>query len=386
MRWKMAERKVRFMAGNYACAEGALYAGLNFYAGYPITPSSEIAEYLSEQLPKRGGAFIEMEDEIGSMGAVIGASLSGAKAMTATSGPGFSLMQEHIGFAALTGTPCVIVNVMRGGPSTGYPTGPSQSDVMQARWGTHGDHPIIAVSPTSVQECFTETVRAFNLAEKFRTPVIFLSDEIVGHMREKIVFPEPGEIEVINRKKPTCPPEEYKPFYYEKEGDVPPLPAYGEGYRFHITGLNYDETGFPTNNGEIIERMERFMMAKIYKHLDEIIKVEEWDCGNCDVLIIAYGSTFRSAKSVYNTLKKEGMKVGLLKIMTIWPFPDRYVKDAARKAKLVVVPEMNLGQLILEVDRCIKTDARIVGVNSINTEPISPSMILKKIKENSDVL
>ena len=382
----MVEKRIRFTAGNYACAEGALYAGLNFYAGYPITPSSEIAEYLSGELPKRGGAFIEMEDEIASMGAIIGASLAGAKAMTATSGPGFSLMQEHIGFAALTGTPCVIVNVMRGGPSTGYPTGPSQSDVMQARWGTHGDHPIIAVCPTSVQECFTETVRAFNLSEKFRTPVIVLTDEIVGHMREKIVFPEPGEIEVINRKKPTCPPEEYKPFYYEREGDVPPLAAYGEGYRFHITGLNYDETGFPTNNGEIIERMERLMMAKIYNHLDEILKVEEWDCGDCEVLIISYGSTFRSAKSVYNTLKKEGIKAGLLKIMTIWPFPDKYVKEAARKAKLVVVPEMNLGQLILEVDRCIKTDARIVGVNSVNTEPISPSMILKKIKENSDVL
>ncbi len=382
----MKNRKVRFTAGNYACADGALYAGLNFYAGYPITPSSEIAEYLSGELPKRGGIFIEMEDEIASMGAVIGASLAGAKAMTATSGPGFSLMQEHIGFACLTGVPCVIVDVMRGGPSTGYPTGPSQSDVMQARWGTHGDHPIIAVSPTTVYECFTETVRAFNLSEKYRTPVIILMDEIIGHMREKMTVPEPGEIEVINRKKPTCPPEEYKPFAYKEEGDVPPLAEYGEGYRFHITGLNYDETGFPTNDGEIIERMERLMMAKIYKHLDDIWKVEEWDCGSCDVLIVAYGSTFRSAKSVYLTLKERGIKVGLLKIMTIWPFPDRIVKEAASKAKLIVVPEMNLGQLIFEVDRCVKTGARIVGVNSVNTEPITPSMIIKKIEENKDVL
>lgn len=378
-------RKVVFTAGNYACADGALYAGLGFYAGYPITPSSEIAEYLSGVLPKRGGVFIEMEDEIASMGAIIGASLSGAKAMTATSGPGFSLMQEHIGFACIAEVPCVVVNVMRGGPSTGYPTGPSQSDVMQARWGTHGDHPIIAVAPTSVYECFTETVRAFNLAEKYRTPVIVLMDEVIGHMREKMEVPEPGEIEVINRKKPTCPPEKYKP-YDSSEGDVPPLAAYGEGYRFHVTGLNHDETGFPTNDGEIIEREERRMMRKIYNNLEDIVKVEEWDCGDCEILIVAYGSTFRSAKSAYLTLKKEGIKVGLLKLMTIWPFPDKWVRDAAEKAKLIVVPEMNLGQLIFEVERVMKRDVKIVGVNRINTEPIPPSLIIETIKGESHVV
>lgn len=372
-------RKAIFTSGNHACAEGALYAGLNFFAGYPITPSSEIAEFLSGALPRKGGVFIEMEDEIGSMGAIIGASLAGAKSMTATSGPGFSLMQEHIGFACIGEVPCVIVNVMRGGPSTGYPTGPSQSDVMQARWGTHGDHPIIAVSPASVSECFTETVRAFNLAEKYRTPVVVLMDEAVGHMREKMEVPHQGEIEVINRKKPTCSPDEYKP-YDASEGDVPPLAAYGEGYRFHVTGLNHDETGFPTNDGEVMEREERRMMRKIYNHLDDIVKVEEWDCGECEILIVAYGSTFRSAKSAYRTLKEEGFKVGLLKLMTIWPFPEKWVREAAEKAELVVVPEMNLGQLIFEIERVIKKDVKIVGVNRINTEPIPPWLIIETVK------
>jgi len=375
-----AEKKIEFVEGNEACAEGAIYAGMRFYGGYPITPSSEIAEVLSKRLPEVGGVFIQMEDEIASMGAIIGASLAGVKSMTATSGPGFSLMQENIGFACIGEVPCVVVDVMRGGPSTGYPTGPSQSDVLQARWGTHGDHPIIAVAPTTVYECFTETVRAFNLAEKYRNPVIILMDEVVGHMREKVVFPEEGELEVLNRKKPDCPPELYKPFDTSK-GDVPPLASYGEGYRFHITGLNHDETGFPTNNGEIIQREEIRMMRKIYNNLGDILKNEVWDVERAEIVIVGFGSSFRAARAAYMYLKGEGKKVGLVKIMTVWPFPESVIRDATLKAKLVVVPEMNLGQLIFEVERCVSSGAKVIGVNKINTEPITPKEIITKVME-----
>lgn len=374
--------KVDFMSGNDACAYGAIYAGLKFFAGYPITPSSEIAELLSRELPKRKGIFIQMEDEIASMGAIIGASLSGAKSMTATSGPGFSLKQEHIGFAVIAEVPCVIVDVQRGGPSTGFPTGPSQSDVMQARWGTHGDHPIIVVSPTSVQECFTETVRAFNLAEKYRTPVIILMDEVVGHMREKIIVPEEGEIPIINRTKPSVPPEKYKP-YDESFGDVPPLAEYGTGYRFHVTGLNHDETGFPTNNGEIIQRTEMRLMRKIYGNLDDIVKVGDLYLDDApEVVIITFGCTVRSAKSAVRILREKKIKAGLLSVYTVWPSPEKEIGEATRNARLVVVPEMNLGQYIFEVERCVKSGAKVVGVNKINTEPITPLEIIECVEKH----
>ncbi len=372
---------LKFMSGNEACAEGALYAGLTFFAGYPITPSSEIAEYLSAQLPKRGGVFIQMEDEIASMGAVIGASLTGAKSMTATSGPGFSLKQEHIGFACIAEVPCVVVNVQRGGPSTGFPTGPSQSDVMQARWGTHGDHPVIAVSPTTVEECFTEVVRAFNLAEKYRNPVIFLMDEIIGHMREKVRIPEPGELEILSRPRPTVPPEKYKP-YDESFGDIPPMAAYGEGYRFHVTGLNHDETGFPTNNGKIIQRTEERLLRKIEANKEDIIKVVDMYADDSpEVVVITFGATVRSARAAVRTLRDTGVKAALLALYTVWPFPETQVREVTEKAKLVVVPELNLGQLIYEVERCASADAKVVGVNKINTEPITPVEIINKVKE-----
>lgn len=373
-------KKRKLMQGNEACARGAIYAGCRFFAGYPITPSTEIAENLALMLPKYGGVFIEMEDEIASMGAIIGASLGGVKSMTATSGPGFSLKQENIGFACIAEVPCVIVNVMRGGPSTGFPTGPGQSDIMQARWGTHGDHPIICLTPSTVQECFTETVRAFNLAEKYRTPVIIATDEIVGHMREGIEVPEPGELEVIDREKPKCKPEEYLPYgIWSSIPEVPVLAAYGDGYRFHVTGLNHKEDGFPTNDGAIIEREERRMMAKIYNHLDDIIKIEKIGTEDAEIGIFAFGSTARSAKKAMRDAREKGIKVGLIKPLTIWPFPEKDVYELASRVKAIIVPEMNLGQIILEVERASKGRCEVIGVNKINTEPITPQEILDKI-------
>lgn len=373
--------KVAFLSGNEACAYGALYAGLNLFAGYPITPSSEIAELLSRELLKRKGVFLQMEDEIASMGAIIGASLAGAKSMTATSGPGFSLKQEHLGFACIAEVPCVVVNVQRGGPSTGFPTGPSQSDVMQAKWGTHGDHPIIVISPVTVQDCFNEVVRAFNLAEKYRNPVVFLMDEVVGHMREKVMIPEEGELEVINRPRPTVPPEKYKP-YDESFGDVPPMAAYGEGYRFHVTGLNHDETGFPTNNGEFIQRSEERLLRKLTANADDIVKTVDFYLDDSpEVVVIAFGSTARSAKAAVRILREKGIKAGLLTVYTVWPSPEKQIKEALDKAKVAVVPEMNLGQYINEVQRIAPCDVKVVGVNKVNTEPITPFEIVRKVEE-----
>ncbi len=372
--------KRKLMQGNEACAHGAIYAGCRFFAGYPITPSTEIAEVMAMMLPTLGGVFIEMEDEIASMGAIIGASLGGVKSMTATSGPGFSLKQENIGFACMAEVPCVIVNVMRGGPSTGFPTGPGQSDIMQARWGTHGDHPIICITPSTVQECFNETVRAFNLSEKYRTPVIIATDEILGHMREGIVIPAPGELEVVDREKPKCKPEEYLPFgTWSTIPEVPVLASYGDGYRFHITGLNHKEDGFPTNDGAIIEREERRMMSKIYNHLDDIIKVEQIGTEDATIGIFAFGSTARSAKRAVKLAREKNIKVGLIKPLTIWPFPEKEVYELAKKVKAIIVPEMNLGQIIFEVERVSKGKCEVIGVNKINTEPITPDEILEKI-------
>jgi 2-oxoglutarate ferredoxin oxidoreductase subunit alpha len=367
------------LQGNEACVEGALYAGCRFFAGYPITPSSEIAETMAEKLPQLGGAFIQMEDEIASMAAVIGASMCGLKVLTATSGPGFSLKQENLGYACYVEVPCVVVNVQRGGPSTGAPTGPGQADIMQARWGTHGDHPIIAVCPASVQECFTETVRAFNLAEKYRCPAIVLTDEIVGHMREKLVVPEPGELEVIDRVKPSCPPKEYLPFDL-KAGDIPPLAAYGEGYRFHVTGLDHREDGFPTQDPEMITRQSERKMRKIYQNKKDIVKVEMVDANDAEVGVIAFGATSRSAKLAVRLARQQGIRAGLLRLLTIWPFADEEVYALASQADRLVVPEMNLGQLSLEVERAAQGKAKVAGVYRVDREPISPDEILQAIK------
>ena len=366
----------RFLQGNEACAEGALYAGCRFFAGYPITPSTEIAEVMSERLPKLGGRFIQMEDEIGAMAAVIGASLAGVKSLTATSGPGFSLKQENIGYACMTEVPCVIVDVQRGGPSTGLPTGPAQADIMQARWGTHGDHPIIVLAPSTVGEMFTETIRAFNLSERFRTPVIVLADEIVGHMREKVVIPSKGEIAVEARRKPDCPPAKFKP-YDVSGGDVPPMADFGEGYRFHVTGLSHDDSGFPTQDSAFVHADQVRMMRKIYSRLPEILKWEETETGDAEVLLVSIGSTARSARAAVRMARGMGIRAGLFRPMTLWPFPDARLRELSARARLVIVPEMNLGQLALEVERVAHRDVRIEGVFSAGGEAINPRQILK---------
>ncbi|MFP4547743.1 MAG: 2-oxoacid:acceptor oxidoreductase subunit alpha [Fidelibacterota bacterium] len=363
------------MQGNRACAEAAIAAGCTFFAGYPITPSTEIAEVLSYQLPAVGGSFIQMEDEIASMGATIGAALGGAKSMTATSGPGFSLKQENLGFAVMAEIPCVIVNVQRGGPSTGLPTHAAQGDVMQARWGTHGDHPIIALSPTSVGETYDMTIRAFNLSEKYRTPVILLTDELVGHLTERIEIPDPSEYEIINRKKPSAKPENYLP-YQHTESMVPPMANFGEGYRYHVTGLVHDETGFPTNDSEKAAEMLARLNEKIEKNKDDIIEVEELHVDDdMETLIIAYGSSARSAKRALYTAREKGHQTGLLILKTIWPFPEKEIQEAVRNAKRIIVPELNLGQIAHEVEWAVNRSLPVVKINLINGESIKPSEI-----------
>jgi len=375
-------KKVALLQGNDACAQGALYAGCSFFGGYPITPSTEVAEVLSIELPKRGGKFIQMEDEIGAMASVIGAALTGAKALTATSGPGVSLKQELIGYACIAEVPCVIINVMRGGPSTGMPTGPGQSDVQQARWGTHGDHAAIALVPASCQEIFSETVRAFNLAEKYRMPVQVLYDEIVGHMRERIEFPEPGELEVIDRAAPSVTPDKYKP-YDTSFGDVPPLAAFGSDFRFHVTGLNKAQDGFPTTKAEYVDAEERRQIRKVECETAraDIEKNEEYLVDDAEVIIFAYGSTSRSARYAVNELRKEGIKAGLFRPITLWPFPEKRVAELGNKVKGIVVPELNLGQMNLEVERVVKGSCPVLHIGRVDGEPINPGQIIAQVKE-----
>ncbi len=376
----MTNKNVRLMQGNEACLEGAIAAGMRFFAGYPITPSTEIAEGASEKLPKVGGKFIQMEDEIGSMAAVIGASLAGEKAMTATSGPGMSLKQENIGYASLTEVPCVIVNVQRGGPSTGLPTSPAQGDIMQTRWGAHGDHPVIALYPASVSEIYTVTVTAFNLAEKYRVPVILLLDEVIGHMRERVELPDKEELQIIDRAKPTVRPEEYLPYKADPNGGIPEMPAFGEGYRYHVTGLIHGESGFPSNNPEVTAKLLDRLMKKIENNIDDIIRYQEEGTKDCEIILLAYGSTARSAKSAADMAREQGIQVGLFRPITIWPFPEKRIKEIAQKAKTIIVPEMNLGQYRLVVERVAAGKCRIVGLNRADGEIITPEDILDKIK------
>jgi len=372
--------RIQVITGNEACAEGALAAGLKFFAGYPITPSSEIAEILSERLPAEGGVFIQMEDEIAAMGAIIGASLAGAKSLTATSGPGFSLKQENIGYAAMAEVPCVVVNVQRGGPSTGLPTLPAQGDVMQARWGTHGDHPIIVLTPNSVRETFELTIRAFNLSERFRVPVILLMDEIIGHVNEKVVLPEPGEYEIVQRIRPEVPPEKFLPYAHTESG-IPPMVSFGEGYRYHVTGLSHDQTGFPTNNAVEIDRLIRRLHRKIDSHLDEIIEVHEDFLEDAEIGLFAYGSTARSARQAVMMARKQGIKAGLLRPRVIWPFPERQVQAMAERVHHIIVPELNLGQIAHEVEWASCRSKPVVRINRVDGEPISPQQILDRIVE-----
>ncbi len=374
-----AGTRTQVLSGNEACALGAMAAGLTFYGGYPITPSSEIAEDLSELLPKAGGAFIQMEDEIAAMGAIIGASLAGAKAMTATSGPGFSLKQENIGFACMAEVPCVVVNVQRGGPSTGLPTMPAQGDVQQARWGTHGDHAIIALAPYSVAETFDLTVRAFNLAETFRTPVILLLDEIIGHVNEKVRLPE--KVEIVERKGPDAPPGKYLPYRHTEDG-VPPMAVYGrDGYRFHVTGLAHDQTGFPTNNPKEIDLLNRRLVWKIERRRDEIVEVVRERCDDAEILVFAYGSVARAAHQAIREAREAGIAAGLLRPRTLWPFPDREVRELAERVRTIVVPEMNLGQMAHEVEWAARGACPVVPFGRVDGLPVSPAQILHRIRE-----
>jgi len=373
-------KKVAFLQGNEAATHGALYAGCNFFAGYPITPSTEVAEIMSAELPKIGGKFMQMEDEIGAMAAILGAALAGSKTLTSTSGPGLSLKQELIGYGCIAEIPCVIYNVMRGGPSTGMPTGPSQSDVMSAKWGTHGDHPAICLVPSTVQETYEEMIRAFNLSEKYRTPVMVMPDEIVAHMRERVVFPEPGEIAVTPRKSPTVPPEQYKP-YDTSFGDVPPLASYGSGYKFHVTGLNKLPDGFPTTKAEYVQAEEERQVRKVDANIDDIVEFEEYMLEDAEAVVIAYGSTSRSARYAVNEARAQGIKAGMFRLKTFWPFPDKQIKALAGKVKGLIVPEMNLGMCSLEVERNAQGKAPILKINRVDGEPINPGQILEKIKE-----
>jgi len=370
----------RFMSGDIASAEGALAAGCRFFAGYPITPATEIAEHMSRRLPEIDGVYIQMEDEIASIAAVIGASYAGVKSMTATSGPGFSLMQENIGLAVMTETPCVIVNVMRGGPSTGQPTMPGQQDVMQARWGSHGDYEIIALAPSSVQEMFDLTVEAFNLAEAYRVPTFVLADEIVGHMWERVDIPEPETLKIVNRKMPENPPTiKFAPF--EPDDDlVPPMAVFGQGYHFHATGLTHDERGYPrTDSAEAQTKLVQRLCNKIRKNKDKIIRVQQIMLEDADVAVVAYGIAARAALSAVKKARTAGIKAGLLRLLTLWPFPEEHVGQVAKNVKAIVVPEMNCGQILREVERAAK-ETPVTFLSKLGEEPHKPQEILEAMR------
>ena len=374
----MAKREVKLLQGNEACVEGALLAGVRFYAGYPITPSTEIMEGLARRLPPLGGTFIQMEDEIASMAAVLGASLAGVKTMTATSGPGFSLKMENLGFGYMAEIPTVIVNVMRGGPSTGLPTMVSQADVMQARWGTHGDHSCIALAPSTVPEILHTTIDAINLSEKYRMPVILLLDEVIGHMREKVEIPFEDEIEIRNRIRPSCPPGEHKPFRHT-ETRVPPLANFGSEYRFHVTGLTHDENGFPTSSVTEIKALLDRMNDKVMKNRDDICKYKEIMCDDAEVLVVAYGSTARVALRSVREARAEGLKVGLFRPITLWPFPEEQLLEHLKHVSKVLVPELNQGQMSLEVERIVAGRAKVESLGHYNGELLTPDHISKAL-------
>ena len=370
------EKNIRFVQGNEACVEAALYAGLDFFAGYPITPSTEIAELLSYRLPKKGGKFIQMEDEIASMCAIIGASLTGNKVMTATSGPGFSLKQEAIGFAVMTETPCVIVNVQRGGPSSGLPTSVSQGDVMQARWGTHGEHAIITLTASNNQDVFAMTVEAFNLSETFRTPVILLFDEVVAHTRERLIMPEPGEIHVVKRLK-TLVKEgtDYHPYLPRENGRLP-MSDFGHVHRYNVTGLMHDMWGFPSNDPEIVYELMHNLVDKIQGHAREIAMVKEFLVDDAEVLLVSYGSAARTALHVLENRRERGERFGLLELQTLWPFPVDAVRKRCASAEYVIVVEMNMGQILREVKKVADDPNKVFLANQVNGSFIAPEDIL----------
>ena len=369
-----------FINGDEACAEGAIAAGCRFFAGYPITPATEIAERMARRLPQVQGICIQMEDEIASVAAILGASWGGTKSMTATSGPGFSLMMENIGLGMMTETPCVIVDIMRGGPSTGLPTLVGQADVMQARWGSHGDYGVIALSPSSPQEMFDLTIRAFNLSETYRLPVFVLGDELVGHMSEKVIIPSPDQIQVVSRPRPDQPAEAFLPFM-AGEDLVPPMACAGEGYRVHVTGLTHDEQGYPLVTPAVHERTVRRLSDKIRVNAKKIIQVEEIEISDARVVVVAYGCTSRAAREAVNLLRSQGKKVGFLRLITLWPFPEEKVRRIAKGVSAFIVPEINYGQMAYEVERCAQGQAETVLLPLMGGTIHTPQDIMEAVQE-----
>jgi 2-oxoglutarate ferredoxin oxidoreductase subunit alpha len=380
----MADRAVltgeHFMTGDEACAEGAIAAGCRFFAGYPITPATEVAEHMAERLPEVGGTYIQMEDEIAAMAAVLGGSWAGVKSMTATSGPGFSLMMENLGLGLCTETPCVIVNVQRGGPSTGLPTLGAQGDMMQARWGSHGPYEIIALAPMSPQEIFYQTIEAFNLSETYRLPVLVMTDEIVGHMSERVVIPDAKKIKTVFRKKPSGPKEGFRPFLAGPDG-IAPMPAAGEGYRLHITGLTHDEQGYPAMHAEAHAAMVSRITGKIRNNLDAIVRTEAFMLDDADIVIVSYGCSARTAFAAVEDARRAGIRAGMLRLVTVWPFPEKQIRELAARVRGFVTVEINLGQVHLEVERCAGGKAPAVLVGHAGGTIIAPEEVLNAVRE-----
>jgi len=376
-----------FMLGDHACAEGAILAGCRFFAGYPITPATEIAERMSVRLPQVDGNYIQMEDELASMNAVLGASWAGVKSMTATSGPGFSLMMENLGLGIMLETPCVLVNVQRGGPSTGLPTLVGQQDMMQARWGSHGDYEVIALCPSSPQELFDLTIRAFNLSEKYRTPVLVMTDAEVGHMTEKVTIPAPEDIEILDRpmvRKGDLEPDHYRIYRSNTPGqphNVSPMVKVGEGFRIHVTGLTHDERGYPAMNAEANQWNVSRIMEKISANREDIIQVEQDKLRNAQVVVISYGISARTSLWPIEMARKEGIKVGYLRLITVWPFPESMISKLAEKVQAFIVPEINMGQISREVERCAGGKARVIGVNKPGGDILNPRDVLDAIRK-----
>jgi len=369
-----------FMNGDLACAEGAISAGCRFFAGYPITPASELAERMSERLPQVGGVCIQMEDELASMGAVLGASWAGLKAMTATSGPGFSLMMENLGLGVMLETPCVLVNIQRAGPSTGLPTMTGQGDMMQARWGSHGSYEIIALAPISPQDIFDLTILAFNLSEKYRVPVLIMADEVVGHMSEKVTMPSIAAKDLVERRRPEMESEQYLP--YKPDADlVPPMAVAGEGYHFHVTGLTHDERGYPVMTAEAQDRLVRRLVDKIRVNRHDIIKYKEFQVEDADIIVCAYGISVRIAQLAVRMARDEGIRAGLLQLITIWPFAEERIRELSLQVKAFVVPEINYGQIVLEVERCAGDRAKTILVPHMGGSVHSPQTIVEAIRE-----
>ncbi|UCC60617.1 MAG: 2-oxoacid:acceptor oxidoreductase subunit alpha [Dehalococcoidia bacterium] len=369
-----------FLNGDEPCAEGAMSAGCRFFAGYPITPATEVAERMSERLPHVGGIYVQMEDEIASMNAILGASWAGMKSMTSTSGPGFSLMMENLGLGVMLETPCVVVNIQRAGPSTGLPTLTAQGDMMQARWGSHGSYEIIALVPSSPQEIFDLTIEAFNLSERYRVPVLVMSDEAVGHMSEKVVIPEIAPENLVTRPRPNDGREGYLPF---KANDdlIPPMAIAGEGYRFHVTGLTHDERGYPVMTAEAQDKLVRRLVDKIRVHRNDIIKYEEIGVEDAEVIVCAYGISARIARLAVQQAREESVRVGLLRLITVWPFAEDRIRELAQQVKAFVVPEINYGQIVLEVERCAAGKARTLLVEHMGGSVHNPQTILDAIKK-----